>query len=337
MPKFLPHLGLDIGAKTIKLVQLKQESETKYSLSALGQLATSNGDKTEAIKKLIKEAKPTVSQAVIGLPESQVYTRVIEMPALEEPELTQAIKWQAEQYIPVPLDDVELKHQVIRKFTGGSASNPMMTVLLVAAPLNLLNEHLSIVQKAGLEVVSVETEILAVGRALVGQNLFSPTTLLVHFGSDNTTLAILSRGDLTLTQAISSGGAAMTRAIASAAGLDIPQAEEYQKTYGLDMSKLEGKVATAIKPVADIVIAEIQKSLAFYETRGGDDNVKRIVLSGGASLTPGLVTYFAEALPAEVQLGDPFINITVNDRQKPEVNDSAAIYTAAVGLALKLL
>lgn len=328
--KFLPHIGLDLGSKTIKLIQLSQISDKKYSLSAIGMVESSD-TKTESIKKLIKDSKVSNHQVVIDLPESQVYTRVIEMPFLAEPELTQAIKWQAEQYIPVSLTDVVLKHQVI------TSSDEKMTVLLIAAPNQVLGDQISLVQNAGLEVLAVETEILAVARAMIGTDDLSPTTLLVHLGAETTTLSILSRGDLTLTQSISSGGIAITRSIAAGVSLEYNQAEEYKKSYGLDKSKLEGKVAAAIKPVMSLIIAEIKRVLTFYETHGGQEGVKRVVLSGGGSMIVGLPQYFTENLGLEVQVGNPFANISLTDKQKQEIGENTPLYTTAVGLALKFL
>lgn len=344
--KFLPHLGLDLGSKTIKLVQLSQVSDRKYALSAIGMGESPQADnqmiaqlaKAEAIKKLLKDFKISSRQAVIDLPESLVYTRVIEMPPLKEPELSQAIKWQAEQYIPVPLADVVLKHQVISQSeTDKVSSQAKMTVLLIAAPNQVLNDQISLVEKAGLEVMAVETEILAVARAIIGVDEVFPTTLLVHIGAETTTLSILSRGDLMLTQSISSGSVAVTRSIATEIGVEYNQAEEYKKSYGLDASKLEGKVATAIKPVIGLVIAEIKKVLAFYETHSNQDSVKRVVISGGGSMLVGITQYLTENLGLEVQIGNPFQNISLTDKQKQEIGENAPLYTTAVGLALKFL
>lgn len=344
--KFISHIGLDLGSNSFKLVQLNQVSQDKYSLSAIGLVPAPPSDgqivaqiaKSEAIKKLLKDSRASSRQAVISLPESLVYTRVIEMPFLVEPELSQAIKWQAEQYIPVPLSDVVLKHQVITQPEQGETSTESkMTVLLIAAPNKVLNDQISIVEKAGLEVVGVETEILSVARVLVGIDVYSPTTLLIHLGAETTTFSILSRGDLALTQSISSGGTAIARSIAAELGLEYNQAEEYKKSYGLDESKLEGKVVAAIKPVAQLIVAETKRVLAFHETHGGSDPVKRVVLSGGTAMIPGLVQYFTESLGLEVQIGNPFLNITLTDKQRQEIGENAALYTTAVGLALKLL
>ncbi len=338
MLKFSNHVGLDIGSSVIKLVQVEPVGDGgKYRLVAFGQARTplstnfveANIAKAEVIKKLAKDIKTTSLHAVISLPESQVYTRVIQTPILPEGELTQAIRWQAEQYIPVPLADVVLKHQVLNE------EDEKLNVLLVAAPNTLLNTYVNMLTNAGFETVAIETEILAVSRALVGEDVNSPTTMIVHVGAESTTLSVLSRGDLVLTQSISTGGTAVTRSLMAALGLEVAQAEEYKKIYGMDETKLEGKVVSAIKPVVDLLVAELKRVLDFYNVHGAKNPVKRLVLSGGTALMPGLVPYLTLNLNIEVQIGSPFLLVNLTDKQKQEIGDNATLYSTAVGLALK--
>ncbi len=339
--KFQNQIGLDIGGSTLKLAQLVANKE-KFVLSSIGIVESPwvSGDASkdlmvaEAIKKLLKETVASGKRVVIGLPESEVYTRVIDMPYLEEPELSSAIKWQAEQYIPVSLSDVVMKHQVLSLPQTG-VPGAKMRVLLVAAPNTLVNRFLTITGRVGLEVIAVETEIFAVARAIIASDKFSPTTLLVNFGLNTTTLAILQRGDMFLTQSVGVGGMALSRILSTELGLEISQAEEYKRSYGFDGSKLEGKVMAKIKPIIDIVLTEMKKVVAYYETRPQSQPIKRIVLCGGTALMPGLVSYFTENFGVEVQLGNPFTNLILSDKQKQVVYDLGPLFTSAVGLAMK--
>lgn len=339
--KFQNHIGLDIGQSAIKIVQLSKEN-AGFKLEAIGiaqspvvEIESEKDSATaEVLKKLIKDSGVNMHDCVVGLPESQVFTRVIEMPFLEEPDLTSAIRWQAEQYVPIPLSDVVIKHQVLTLPEPG-VPNAKMTVLLVAAPNDLMNRYLSILSMAKLEPLAVETEIFAVARALVASDEFSPASLLVNFGNEATTLAVLKRGDLALTQPITVGGLAFTRALTTDLKLAQNEAEEYKKTYGLLPEKMEGKVKSSLQPIVDMVVSEIKKAIAFYESKPGAAPIKRIVLSGGTALIPGLVTFFAEALEIETQLGNPFSLINLTDKQRETVFDAGPIFAAAVGLAMK--
>lgn len=340
--KFQNHIGLDIGGNTIKLVQLAQSGK-QFKLSSIAVAEASKVDNltdrdtadSEIIKKMVKSSGAVGKSCVVSLPESQVYTRVIEMPFLEEPELSSTIKWQAEQYIPVALADVVLKHQVLSMPEAG-VPDAKMNVLLVAAPNVLVNRYMAILARAGLEPVAIETEIFAVARSLVAADEMSPTTLLVNFGVENTTLAVLKRGDLSLTQSINTGGTAINRALTSELGLEAVQAEQYKKTYGMDATKLEGKVANVIRPVVDSVLAEVKRVIAYYETRPAASAIKRVVLSGGLALTPGLLGHFTQNLGIEVQLGNPFVHLILSDKQKQVAFEAGPLFAAAVGLAMKL-
>ncbi len=342
--KFQKHFGLDIGSTSIKLIQLEEDSQSKFKLLARGMVGipekvgvTEKDDLAiiEAIKLLVHETKVTAKQVVISLPEAQVYTRVIEMPFLAEPELSAAIKWQAEQFLPVPVDEVVQRHQVISSPETGTP-DAKMQVLLVAAPISVVNARIGLVGRAGFEVIGVETEIFAASRSLISPDSVTPTTLLLCMGSEATTFALLSNSDIALVQSIATGGKALTRAISTELGLDANQAEEYKKAYGLDETKLEGRVQKAVKPLIDILVEEARRIVAYRTTHFGNDPVRRIVVSGGGGLVPGLVTYFAESLAVEAQLGDPFVLVNLSEQQKASFGQERTVYSTAVGLALKL-
>ncbi len=284
----------------------------------------------------MKDTKAAGNQVAISLPESLVYTRVIEMPFLAEPDLTTTIKFQAEQYIPVPLADVVLKHQVLTTPEVGVPGSKM-SVLLVAAPNDVLTRFSLLLSNAGLELVAVETEILSVARAVVGLETTPIVTLMVHLGAEATTLAVFKGPLLVMVQSVNTGGSAIIRSITNQLSLEYKQAEEYIKSYGLDETKLDGKVSGAIKPIIELIVAEIKRVVAFYQTRQTTEPLRRLVLTGGMSLLPGLVQYFTESINLEVQLGDVFTNVDLTDLQRKEIGENNPIFATSVGLALKPL
>jgi type IV pilus assembly protein PilM len=337
------HFGLDIGLSTIKLVYLQKDKQDSH-LIAYGMAPTPNGgmlsesdyDKqslVEIIKRLCKETKVNTNYAVVSLPESQVFTRIIEIPPVSDKELASAIQFEAEQYIPRSLSEVSFKWQVISK--GDKSKNQNTVVLLVAAPTNLVNKYIDITKKAGLKLLAMETDLLAQARALVGNNPFSPTTMIVSIGSSSTDLSIVKGGSIYFTRAISSGGNTLTKAIMSDFSLEESQAESYKTTYGLLEDQFEGKVFNSLKPSIELIISEIRRAMSFYQTKNPNDAVKRIVLSGGSAKLPGLLIYFANSLGTEVQIGDPWFNIKKDSNIINQLNEDASIYSVAVGLALK--
>lgn len=340
----LNHFGLDIGSHSIKAVQLSGSFENPSFVSA-GQIETPKstnqspaGDNEEttkaiadAVKTLHKEAHFSTDKVVTALSESQIFTRVVELPAIKQSEIKEAIAWEAEQYIPVPMSEVKLDWQVLSNETNTGK----VEVLLVAAPISLINKTMDIVRSANLTPVSLETETTAVVRSLVQRIQSAPTTMVVSIGASTTDLSIVSTGRISFTRSIATGGLSLARGVAQTLGFEIDQATEYMKTYGLDSTSLEGKVMQAIKPIFDVIVNEIKRVLAYYSNKHPELPVKRVVVTGGTAKLPGMVIYLAEALGIEVQVGNPWEGISLPAQISRKLAEDATSYAVSVGLALK--
>ena len=336
-------VGLDLGSYEFKGVELKKEKKGKKELVAYSSATApphflasdSEVDWAAYSKQLGKfhnEAGFSTDKVVAALPESQVFTRVITVPKMSGKELKTAMQWESEQYLPVPLDDVSLDYKVI----GNVGAVDKIDVLLVAAPLTLTKKYLKIIGDAGLEVAGLETEALAAARSLVGLNSSSPTTLIVSIGAGTTDISIVSGGFIRFTRSISTGGEAFARAVSQELGFEIGRAKEYMRSYGLEESQLEGKVMKAIKPIFDVVVSEVKRSIAYYTARQKDDLIKRVIVSGGVASLPGVLVYLAAALNLEVQIADPWGGLIVPEKfGREELEDVGPGFAVAVGLALK--
>ena len=336
-------VGLDIGSYEFKGVELQKEKSGKKELVAYGSslapphfLASDSevdwAAYAKALEKFYADSGFTTKEVVSALPESQVFTRVITIPQMSGKELKNAMQWEVEQYIPIPLEEVSLDYQVI----NDSGTPGKMDVLLVAAPLTLTKKYLKILADAGLEAVGLETETLAASRSLVGSDPKTPTTLVANIGAATTDISIVSRGFIRFTRSISTGGEAFARAVSQELGFEIDRAREYMRSYGLEESQLEGKVMKAIKPIFDVVVSEIKRSLAYYATHCQGDSIRRVVVSGGAADLPGVLVYLAATLNLEVQLADPWENLLIPKKfDRRELENAGPRFAVAVGLALK--
>lgn len=336
-------LGLDIGSHSIKLIEVAKSGSTNTLLAA-GSIPTPpkalssslEGDKqavAAAIRQLVHDTGAKSGSVAIALPESQVFTRVIQVPALSSRELTSAITWEAEQYIPLPLDQVNIDYSVLRdaKETG----TDKMDVLLVACPKALLEKYLSIIEMAELVTVAAETEIIATSRALVRSvSTVKNAVLLVSLGAQTTDLAILRGGVLAFTRSIAAGGEALSRALVAGLDFNTSQAEEFKRTYGLEQDKLQGKIVTAVKPIMDTIVGEMKRAIAFYTEKHKDERVEAVLLSGGTAKLPGMVVYIAQSLGIEAQLANPWVGIT-RDPRFHVLDTEGPTFTVSVGLALR--
>jgi len=338
-------VGLDIGFSSIKVVSLSFEGDKAHLLS-LGSIATpqpgilSDNDidleaVAQAIKKLLTAAKINEKEVSLALPESKIFTRVIDdLPYLTNQELDSAIRYAAEEFIPLPITEVNLNWQVIYRGNKGE-KNARTVVFVVASPKNLVNKYMKTVLLAGLKPKLMETEIIATTRSLVGNNPFSPTTLTIQLGASNTDCAVVSKGMIWLTRSIATGGLALTRALAQQFNFEVSQAEEYKKVYGLQEDQLEGKVYEALRGMVDIVAQESKRVIQAFETKYPQNSIKRVVLSGGGAKLPGLVVYLANILGLEVQEADPWYLISKDAAMQQKLSQDAPSYSVAVGLALR--
>ena len=335
--------GLDIGTTSIKVVALENDNNViSYGTSMLaatpvqGMQSESPFDHQEmaqVINKLVIDARITTNNVAIALPENHAFTKVIEMPVLSDKELANAIYWEAEQYIPVPLDSVTLAWSKLRTFKS-ILPEEKMQVLLVAAPKDLIKRYQTIMDLAGLTITSIETEILAIIRSLQSSKN-TPTSLVANIGALSTTLGIVQNGLLVFNYSVPLGGVALTRAIASDFGLQPAQAEEYKRVYGLSDKNFGGKVGKAIEPILVSLITEVKKAMTFYaEKYKNDSPISQILITGGSASLPGLTVYFAQNLGIEAVLANPLKILNVQNVPQ-QVETRGPEFSVAIGLALK--
>ncbi len=336
-------VGLDLGSHEFRAVELKENKKgqkelvTYASAPAPPHFLDSDAEVdwaafSKALEKFYNEADFTTRSVVSALPESRVFTRVISVPQMSGKELENAMKWEAEQYIPIPLEEVSLDYQVI----GEAGRADKIDILLVAAPLTLTKKYLKILGDAKLETVGLETEALSTARSLVGLDPSTPTTMVVGIGARATDISIVSGGFIRFTRSISTGGEAFARAVSQELGFEIGRARDYMASYGLEESQLEGKVMRAIKPIFDVAVSEVKRSIAYYANHRRDDVIERVIVSGGVASLPGVLVYLAAALNLEVQMADPWEGLIIPGKfSREELEDIGPGFAVAVGLALK--
>lgn len=336
-------IGIDIGSSSIKAVALSHKGKIPKLLSFGSIAAPSSGISSEAeadleaeskaIKTLVDSLKaPGSSSIVVALPESKIFTRVItDLPFLSDEELMSAIRYSAEEFVPLPVDQVNLYWQVIAR----SKQHNNTQVFVVASPKNTVNKYLKTLELVHLHPTALETELIADARALVGNNPFAPTTLIVQLGATSSDFAVVSQGVILLTRSIATGGMALTRAICQYLSFEPVQAEEYKKAYGLLEDQLGGKIYQALKPLVDIIVSEASRVIQSFQTQNPQNHIKRLVLTGGGAKLPGIVIYFANVLGLEVQEADPWQFIEKDSSIAPKLLENGMYYTVAIGLALR--
>lgn len=334
-------VGIDIGTKTVKIVELEKSGDA-YSLIASGIVAvsgvTSGGlsDEKEIaslgaiINKLHSQAGISSKDVAVSLPESMVFTRTIKFPLLTDAEIASAVKWEAEQYIPIPVNEAIIQHTILER--NEKSSPPQVTVLLVAAPKTVVEKYTRLVSAAGLNPIAVETELMALTRVLAPAG---KTVMLIDLGANSTDIAIANSTLLSFSRSIPVAGEAFTRAVSQNLGITPVQAEEYKKTYGLIEGELEGKVKAALDPVLRMVIDEIKKAIHYYQTEEEGEAPSTILVSGGSSGLPEIIITLTNLLGVEVQIANPFSRLLIDPASAGRLAPYAPLYAISVGLAMR--
>lgn len=336
-------IGLDIGSKTIKIVELDKVRDG-YKLKASGIIGYKSStpehladDKemailSDVIRKLHKEAKIAGKEVVISIPETQVYTRLVRFPLLTDSEVASAVKWEAEQYIPFPIEEAVVDYQIIDK--KEDATPPQVFVLLIAAPKLLINRYVKLVEMSKLELVAIETELTAMARSICP---IDQTVMVADFGARSTNIAIVKNENLMMSRSIPTAGDALTRAVAQELGIETQQAEEYKKTYGLSSTNLNGRIKSILYPVLRMVSDEIKKAIHYYQTEGEGASPSSLILSGGSAGMREMSSIMTELLGIEVSIGNPFTKIQVDPQALTQISGYAPFYAISTGLAMRNL
>jgi len=337
--------GLDIGSTSIKAAQFKK-SGSGIEVEAIGVgpalergiLSDSDIDLrnlSNHIKEIVKQSGISSSEVAFCIPDSQVYTKIIDMPPLSERELAASLKYEMEQYIPLPLDQVRTDWQILG--SSNKDGKQVTSVFLVAAPNALLDKYEKVAEGAGFLANTIETEMISVYRSLYPL-LYNPApSIVVHMGATTTSIAVVKNGVILMTFTIDKGGLAISRAISVDLGIDLTQAESFKKVYGLNKETFEGKIGKSLFPILESIMGDIRKAILMYKDKSNsNEQVNQIVLSGGSALLPGIDVYFTNQLNIQVVLGNAFQIYNIAKVPEGLMRDALSFNTV-VGLGIKEL
>lgn len=331
-------IGLDIGTTGIRVVQVRGGGEARlvtYGAVPLdAKVAQSDAEIDKqavmgAIKKLLSDSKVTTKNVVAGLPSARVFTSVISVPKMSVTELSKSIQYQAEQHVPMSLDQVKLDWMQV----GDSGDSKQQEVLLAAVPTTIAERYLAMLESLGLEVVSLEPDALALTRALTAPA--DGTVVLLDVGAATTDLVVADKGLAKLVRSVPVGGDTFVKAASQNLNLEPEQAFQFVYKFGLAEGKMEGQVRKAIKTSIDSLVSEVDKSIKFYLTRYKDAKVAKLVLTGKAAMLPDLPAYLANTLGLAVEIGNAWSHLATPVDLQTQLMELSNQFAVACGLALR--
>ncbi len=360
-----PPVGLDIGTDLIRLAQVRQTNAgpqlTAYSSVPMPSGAVVEGEivdpvaVTGALRDLWRHAGVSSREVAIGVSNHKVVVRLIELPFMEANELAGAIQFQAQDYIPIPVDEAIIDFHVIGEYVT-PADEHMMEVMLVAAERDMIASAVAAIEGAGLKLMQVDVTAFALVRSLLGTSQTwlpdeaeepNSATGIVHMGSGITNIAVVEAGIPRFTRVSSLAGNHFTQAIVNTLNITYDDAEDLKLRAGLP--SLDGgtlpldtpdghRIVTAqevLEREANKFIAEVRRSLDYYLTQVTQvRTITKIVLSGTSAGIPNLAAYLEKGLQTQVVLGDPLAFVAASGASEQAVLADKAGSAPAIGLAL---
>lgn len=330
--------GLDLGTTAIRLVQLRGSGTAKqlvkYAYTPVDPkiaMSDANADQqklVQALKDLLVQAHVSTNHVAVGIPSNRVFTTVVDIDRLAPAELAKTIRLQADSLIPTPLAESKIDWAVL----GDSPKDKTkVEVLLTSVTNDFIEKRLDLLESVGLNVIAFEPDNLALVRALVAPDSAAPQMVL-DVGNNSTDLVIAKDGAPRLTRAIPTGTEAIVRAAVQNLNIDDKQAQQFVFKFGLNKDKLEGQIYQAIISTVDILMAEIEKSIKFFQTRYPDSKIDRIIVTGGAATLPEFPLYIANKFGINVEIGNAWRNVSFSPDRQNELLAVSNYFGVAAGL-----
>lgn len=358
--------GLDISDLSLKIAKLRK-SGSNFNLAVFGGKEIEAGIIKEGEIKEEKKLSETLQVAikswggrnlgkyvVVSLPEEKAFLQVIQLPRMSEEDLSSAVVFEAENYIPLPIDQVYLDYEIIAPLRNHLDH---WDVLLAALPREIVDPYVSCLKSAGLTPLALEIESLAIARALVKGGISPQPLLLIDLGATRTSFIVFAGHSIRFTSSIPVSGKNFTQIIARVFNLKEAEAEKLKIKYGLEekiklkvginqsglLEKERGEIFEALVPALVDLVQQIKKHLEYYQTHASHEHLKsagaaisKIILCGGGANLKGLVELLTLELNIPVELADPWINISKGStRTKGLKPEESLAYATAFGLALR--
>ena len=356
-------VGLDIGTSSIKLVELKKVND-RWKLMAMGvtdipreSLDAKNPDQqrlvvADTIKKTYEKSGIKIKKVATALLGESIIIRYVKMPFMTEEELRKTISKEAEQHIPLSMDQVVLDFQILGE--GQEDGQRKIDVLLVASKNDLVDQHISTLKAAGLTPTIIDVDAFALQNIYEINRLESneETVALINVGATWTTINILEGIFTRFTRDIPVAGNDFTKEIQKEFNLKFSEAEELKKVHGAisieeeeftlsSVSQKDDRVlrmSDVMTPILNKLLGEIRRSFDYYETQSRKKTVERVILCGGSAKLKNLNRFLAGKLGVPVEHFGVFRNIEMSKNIDVEQQSDKELYLGVcLGLALRQL
>lgn len=342
-------IGIDIGLSAIKMAEVSKQSDGTYKLNHYSSVALPEGTIIEdeiqkedeilkALQQGIKDLGSSNKFACIGLSGPNTLIKRLQLAGGTNEEIEDQVTWEAEQYLPFPIDEGNISFSVIGENQGGGVD-----VIIGAAKKSNVQTFKEIIERANLKVKIVDLTAAAtlnVVEAVMGDEVQSrgKTWILMDLGAQKTHFMIYKNGVLVFFKEIAIGGLTITEEIQRQMGVNYNEAESL-KIYGDGNGNIPEEIVEIINQVLDTFFAELKKTIDFWVSSTSEEQFDGCILTGGGALIPGFTDALQELIETEVKILNPFSGMSFNKNNisEEEIDDIAYKGVCAIGLAMRSL
>ncbi len=346
-------IGIDFGTSAIKIVELSFHNQ-KIHLENYGwaDLGLVSGDESNILKNvpydqklksclrdLVRRIGPKSGNAFVSLPGFNGLIALVDFPGMNDEELEKAIQFEAHKYIPIPLEEVSLSWDVVKRSTPEkkfgiraqkSEEKEKIQVVLAAAPLKEIIKYENIFRDSGIDIKIIEIETFSLARSIIGDDLGA--YIIIDIGARATNIILVEKGIVRVNRNIDAGGNEITGTISDVMNISKTRAETLKKEKKDILNNREFPV---VLPTLELIVNETKRILASYRERDKGVKIDGIILSGGSSKMPGIDEYFSRALNIKATISNPWKKVVVDKKLEPVIRSMGASFSVALGLAFR--
>ncbi len=339
-------VGVDIGTSSVKLAELGKKKDEPVLLNygmleskeylvhpnraiQTSSLKISERETAALLTSLVKEVKPKTKIALAAIPSYAAFMTVIDMPFISKEETANAVRFQAPQYVPLPLEEVALDWIKVDEYET-PAREHYQRIMLIAIPEVTIRAYKTIFRIAGLNLAALEIDGLAIARALFRKT--DAPTLVVDLGAEATDMFVVAKGMMQYTGQTDYGGIYLTQAIARSLGITSMRAEALKRRRGLLRGGAESELSTLTLPYLDVILQEVSHVRDVYERRFGT-KVEGVMLIGAAANLAGVERYFSKETGLPSVAPSPFRAVRYDLTLEPFIGELSRELPVALGIA----
>lgn len=335
-------IGIDIGSSSIKIVQMKKNKVSRWSMELLPQGMVNQGrveaglQLTQILKNALKKSKISGNQCSLCISGNEVIVRELNLPEMNDSQIMENIKHEITSFLPLSHEEYSIDYKVLEYIPTQDGVPGKIRIMVAAVPNEIVNTYIHTLKMSSLKVTYVDVMPNVAGKLAkwisFNRPIGSNNIGIIDFGASTTDIILLKDGNYFIHKTITSGGDYLTARIAEKLNIDMLEAEAFKRKANFFESNFQNNDCLFVKNIIDYIVTDIERTLEFYRNRNNQVGIDILYVMGGGSLLKGLTGYLMEHCNVEVA----FLSDLLQPFQKNnDLADMVLVYPNAIGATLR--